>query len=85
MKSAYLLVFASLAICNLPHCKGQSVTEDDPDHRTIDDMILEKAESLLLRSILKKIQGDGSTYGKTLHILAKSELVPIHHKKYKGK
>ncbi|XP_072305770.1 pro-thyrotropin-releasing hormone [Eucyclogobius newberryi] len=65
MKSTYLLVFASLAVCNLPHCKGQSLTEDDPDHRTIDDIILQKAESLLLRSILKKIQGDDERYGGT--------------------
>uniref|UniRef100_A0A8C6WQA6 Pro-thyrotropin-releasing hormone n=1 Tax=Neogobius melanostomus TaxID=47308 RepID=A0A8C6WQA6_9GOBI len=62
MKSTYLLVFASLAVCNLPLCKGQSLTEDDTDHRTIDDIILQKAESLLLRSILKNIQGDGNRY-----------------------
>lgn len=62
MKSTYLLVFASLAVCNLPICKGQSLAEDDPDHRTIDDIILQKAQSLLLRSILKKIQGDGNRY-----------------------
>ncbi|XP_020778121.1 pro-thyrotropin-releasing hormone [Boleophthalmus pectinirostris] len=65
MKSTYLLVLASLAVCNLPHCNGQSLTEDDPDHRTIDDIILQKAESLLLRSILKKIQGDDERYEGT--------------------
>ncbi|CAL1605572.1 unnamed protein product [Knipowitschia caucasica] len=62
MKSTYLLVLASLAVCNLPRCAGQTLTEEEPDHRTIDDIILQKAESLLLRSILKKIQGEDERY-----------------------
>ncbi|KAK7884873.1 hypothetical protein WMY93_027996 [Mugilogobius chulae] len=65
MKSTYLLVLASLAVCNLPLCKGQSLTDDDQEPRTIDDIILQKAESLLLRSILRKIQGDDERYEDT--------------------
>lgn len=67
MKSTYLLVLASLAVCNLPLCKGQSlvgfVGEDESDQKTIDDIILQKAESLLLRSILQKMQGEDDRYG----------------------
>uniref|UniRef100_A0A8C6TPW2 Pro-thyrotropin-releasing hormone n=1 Tax=Neogobius melanostomus TaxID=47308 RepID=A0A8C6TPW2_9GOBI len=58
MKSTYLLVFASLAVCNLPLCKGQSLTEDDTDHRTIDDIILQKAESLLFAEEEEDIDRD---------------------------
>ncbi|XP_034028619.1 pro-thyrotropin-releasing hormone [Thalassophryne amazonica] len=57
MKSACLFLLAFLAICNLTVSRGQSVPADDEtDRRTIDDIILQRAESLLLRSIIRKMQ-----------------------------
>ncbi|KAM4563742.1 pro-thyrotropin-releasing hormone [Odontesthes bonariensis] len=58
MKSASLLFLASLAICKLTVSDGQGISaEEGTDRRTtIDDIILQRAESLLLRSILKKLQ-----------------------------
>ncbi|KAM8863087.1 pro-thyrotropin-releasing hormone [Spinachia spinachia] len=59
MKSTCLLVLALLVVCNFTVSGGQGVpAEDDTDGRTIDDIILQRAESLLLRSILKKIQDE---------------------------
>uniref|UniRef100_A0A667YG81 Pro-thyrotropin-releasing hormone n=1 Tax=Myripristis murdjan TaxID=586833 RepID=A0A667YG81_9TELE len=59
MKSTCLLILASLTVCNLALSGGQ---DDAGDGRTIDDIILQRAESLLLGSILKKIKdGDGRT------------------------
>ncbi|XP_034731877.1 pro-thyrotropin-releasing hormone [Etheostoma cragini] len=59
MKSTCLLILASLVVCNLTVCGGQGVpAEDETDGRTLDDIILERAESILLRSILKKIQDE---------------------------
>ncbi|XP_047439513.1 pro-thyrotropin-releasing hormone [Mugil cephalus] len=65
MKSTCLLILASLMFCNLTVSGGQGISaEDDTDRRTIDDIILQKAESLLLRSILKKLQDeDGRNEG----------------------
>ncbi|KAM9350539.1 pro-thyrotropin-releasing hormone [Symphorus nematophorus] len=68
MKSTCLLILASLALCNLTVCGGQGIpTEDETDRRTIDDIILQRAESLLIQSILKKMQeedgrNEGSSY-----------------------
>ncbi|KAF3697053.1 Pro-thyrotropin-releasing hormone-A [Channa argus] len=59
MKSTCLLILASLVVCNLALSNGQGISaEDEADHRTIDDIILQRAESLLLRSILKKMQDE---------------------------
>ncbi|XP_056240891.1 pro-thyrotropin-releasing hormone [Seriola aureovittata] len=59
MKSTCLLILASLVLCNLTVCGGQGIpAEDETDLRTIDDIILQRAESLLLRSILKKMQDE---------------------------
>ncbi|XP_041859989.1 pro-thyrotropin-releasing hormone [Melanotaenia boesemani] len=60
MKSACLLILASLAICNLTISEGQGIpSEEETDRRTtIDDIILQRAETLLLRSILKKLQDE---------------------------
>lgn len=59
MKSTCLLILAFLALCNLTVCGGQGIPADDEtDRRTIDDIILQRAENLLLRSILKKIQDE---------------------------
>lgn len=57
MKSTCLLILASLVLCNLALSGGQGIAaEDEADHRTIDDIILQRAERLLLRSILKNMQ-----------------------------
>ncbi|KAF7664858.1 hypothetical protein LDENG_00161670 [Lucifuga dentata] len=57
--STGLLILASLAVCNLAVCRGQSPpAEGELDHRTIDDIVLQRAENLLLRSILKTIKDE---------------------------
>ncbi|KAM9344225.1 pro-thyrotropin-releasing hormone [Pholidichthys leucotaenia] len=59
MKSACVVILASLMVCNLTVSGGQGVpSEDERDRKTIDDLILERAESLLLRSIIKKLQDE---------------------------
>ncbi|XP_023128920.2 pro-thyrotropin-releasing hormone [Amphiprion ocellaris] len=65
MKSTCLLILASLTVCNLAVSGGQGIpAEDETDRRTIDDIILQRAENLLLRSILKKLQEeDGRNEG----------------------
>ncbi|XP_070767054.1 pro-thyrotropin-releasing hormone [Enoplosus armatus] len=67
MKSTCLLILASLVVCNLTVSGGQGFPdEDETDQRTIDDIILQRAESLLLRSILKKMQDeDGRNEGSS--------------------
>ncbi|CAL8367696.1 unnamed protein product [Lota lota] len=63
MKSTYLLILASLTVGNLTGSRGQGMPADDGtvDHKTIDDIILQRAETILLRSILEKIQEEGET------------------------
>ncbi|KAK5863782.1 hypothetical protein PBY51_000787 [Eleginops maclovinus] len=62
MKSTCLLILASLVVCNMTVCGGQGFPADEEtDGRTIDDIILQRAESLLLRSILRKMQDE---YGR---------------------
>ncbi|XP_019951821.1 pro-thyrotropin-releasing hormone isoform X1 [Paralichthys olivaceus] len=57
MKSICLLLLASLVLCNLAVSGGQGIpADDDTDRRTIDDILLQRAGSLLIRSILKKMQ-----------------------------
>ncbi|XP_054623747.1 pro-thyrotropin-releasing hormone [Dunckerocampus dactyliophorus] len=60
MKMTCLFVLASVLVCNLKMvCKGQSISaEEEPDQRTVDDLLHHSAESLLLRSILRKMQGE---------------------------
>ncbi|GAA6216399.1 thyrotropin releasing hormone [Lates japonicus] len=59
MKSTCLLILASVVLCNLAVSGGQGIpAEDETDRRTIDDIILQRAESLLLQSILKKMQDE---------------------------
>ncbi|XP_041802385.1 pro-thyrotropin-releasing hormone [Chelmon rostratus] len=67
MKSTCLLILASLVVCNLAMCGGQGIpAEDETDRGTIDDIILQRAESLLLQSILKKLQDeDGRNEGSS--------------------
>uniref|UniRef100_A0A3Q2YUC2 Pro-thyrotropin-releasing hormone n=1 Tax=Hippocampus comes TaxID=109280 RepID=A0A3Q2YUC2_HIPCM len=58
MKSTRLLFLASVLVCNLMTARGgaQSISsEEEPDPRTTEDLLLRRAESLLLRSILRKI------------------------------
>ncbi|XP_042348129.1 pro-thyrotropin-releasing hormone [Plectropomus leopardus] len=70
MKSTCLLILASLVVCNLTLSGGQGIPADEEtDGRTIDDIILQRAESLLLRSILKKMQDDdGRSEGSSSQI-----------------
>lgn len=64
MKSTCVLILASLVVCNLAVCGGQGLPdEDETDRMTIDDIILQRAESLLLRSILKKMQNEDGRGG----------------------
>lgn len=64
MKSTCLFMLASLAVSNLTVCGGQSIpNEDETDRRTMDDIVLQRAESLLLRSILKKLQDEDDRSG----------------------
>jgi len=64
MKSTCLLIWAFLALCNFTASGGQGVpAEAETDGRTIDNIILQRAESLLLRSILKKIQDEDGRNG----------------------
>ncbi|XP_034551607.1 pro-thyrotropin-releasing hormone [Notolabrus celidotus] len=66
MKSTCLLIWASLVVWNLSMCGAQGPPDDDMDRVTIDDIILQRAESLLLRSILNKIQEeDGRNEGSS--------------------
>ncbi|XP_020485251.1 pro-thyrotropin-releasing hormone [Labrus bergylta] len=67
MKSTCLLILASLVVYNLNVCVGQGLpAEDETDRVTIDDIILQRAESLLLRSILSKMQEeDGRNEGSS--------------------
>lgn len=65
MRSTCLLVLASVVVCNLTGSEGQTIlAEDETDPRTIDDIILERAESLLLRSIIRKMQDEDGRNGK---------------------
>nr|XP_057908625.1 pro-thyrotropin-releasing hormone isoform X2 [Doryrhamphus excisus] len=64
MKSTCLFILASVLVCNLKMvCRGQSISvEEEPDQRTVDDLLHHGAESLLLRSILQKMQGEEDGY-----------------------
>ncbi|KAJ8016173.1 hypothetical protein DPEC_G00004450 [Dallia pectoralis] len=67
MKSACLIIVASFAVCHLTLARGQGIPpeEETGDRQTIDDIILQRAESLLLRSILQKIEEeDGANDGE---------------------
>ncbi|XP_064154437.1 pro-thyrotropin-releasing hormone [Anguilla rostrata] len=62
MKPACLVLLASLTVCNLTMNLGQNISEEDnvENRATLDEM-LQRADNLLLRSILKKIGEDEST------------------------
>ncbi|XP_056130984.1 pro-thyrotropin-releasing hormone [Lampris incognitus] len=62
MRSTSLLILASLVVCHLTVSGGQSIPAEDEarQRETIDDIILQRAESLLLRSILQKIEDEHS-------------------------
>ncbi|KAM8830038.1 pro-thyrotropin-releasing hormone isoform 1-T2 [Synchiropus picturatus] len=67
MKPTGLLILASVIVWNLTTSSGQGVpTVDETDPRTIDDFILQRAESLLLRSLLRKMQDEDDTDGGLL-------------------
>lgn len=62
MKSTCLLILASFVVCNLSACGAQGTPDEEMDQLTIDDITLQRAEGLLLRSILKMMQNeDGMT------------------------
>lgn len=64
MKSTCLLIVASVMVCNLIVCGGQGMPdEDELDRMTIDDIILQRAEGLLLQSILRKMQSENGRGG----------------------
>ncbi|XP_049609333.1 pro-thyrotropin-releasing hormone [Syngnathus scovelli] len=65
MKSTCLFCLTSFLICNLMMaCRAQSISgEEDPDPRTMNDLLLHRAESLLLRSILRKMQAEDDNDG----------------------
>lgn len=64
MKSTCLLIVASLMVCNLIACGGQDMPdEDELERMTIDDIILQRAEGLLLQSILRKLQSENGRIG----------------------
>ncbi|XP_029973733.1 pro-thyrotropin-releasing hormone isoform X2 [Salarias fasciatus] len=66
MKSTCLVILASLTICNLAVSGGQSISaEDETDRMSVDDLILQRAEGLLLRSILQKLQDEDGRNGYT--------------------
>lgn len=60
MKSTCLFIVTSLVVCNLAVCGAQQGIPDEHEAHglTIDDIILQRAEGLLLRSMLKKIQSN---------------------------
>lgn len=64
MKSTCLLIVASVMVCNLIVCGGQGMPdEDELDRMTIDDIILQRAEGLLLESILRKMRSENGRSG----------------------
>lgn len=64
MKSTCLLIVASVMVCNLIVCGGQGMPdEDELDRMTIDDIILQRAEALLLQSILRKMRSENGRSG----------------------
>ncbi|XP_029995675.1 pro-thyrotropin-releasing hormone [Sphaeramia orbicularis] len=63
MKPTCLLILASFLVCTLTISTGQSFpAEDETDQRTTDDIVLQRAESLLLRAILRKMQDEDGRY-----------------------
>ncbi|XP_015250216.1 PREDICTED: thyrotropin releasing hormone [Cyprinodon variegatus] len=60
MKPASLFVLASFLICNLAVSEEQGLPAEDEMDRstTIDNIILQRAQDILLRSILKKLQNE---------------------------
>ena len=70
MKSAYLLLLAAVAVCNFTVNQAQSIpSEADLEERPTLRDILQRVESLLIRSIIRKIEEEDSENGKK-HFLA---------------
>lgn len=64
MKSTCLLVVASVMVCNFILCGGQGMPDEyELDRMTIDDIILQRAEDLVLQSILRKMQSENGRSG----------------------
>lgn len=65
MKSAYLLLLAAVAVCDFSVNHAQSIPSDtDLEERPTLRDILQRAESLLIRSIIRKIEEDDNGHGK---------------------
>lgn len=70
MKSTCLFILASVVVCNLIVCGGQGIPdEDELDQMTIDDIMLRRAEGLLLQSILRKMQSEDGRSGVYISFL----------------
>lgn len=64
MKSTCLIILVSLAVCNLTVARGQSIPDQEKTgDRQIDDIILQRAEGILLRSILKMTEDEDGVNG----------------------
>ncbi|XP_051911583.1 pro-thyrotropin-releasing hormone [Hippocampus zosterae] len=67
MKWTRLLFLACVLLCNLTAARGgaRSISsEEEPDPRTAEDLLLRRAESLLLRSVLRKMQAQDDKSGE---------------------
>lgn len=64
MKSTCLIILVSLAVYNLTVARGQSIPDQEKTgDRQIDDIILQRAEGILLRSILKMTEDEDGVNG----------------------
>lgn len=79
MKSTCLLILASVVVCNLVVCGGQGIPdEDELDRMAVDDIILRRAEGLLLQSILRKMQSEDGRSGVYIYFPIFSPPPPTH-------
>lgn len=78
MRSTCLLLLASVWFCHRGHTVGQNLpSEDQTERRTIDELLLDRAESLLLSSILQQVQdGDDRDGGSNSGFVGDWYLVP---------
>ncbi|MGH0153354.1 UNVERIFIED_CONTAM: hypothetical protein FKN15_028088 [Acipenser sinensis] len=65
MRSACLILLASLTVCNLTVNLGQRVSDEgETEERVPLDEILQRAENLIIRSILKKMEVEDTVNGQ---------------------
>lgn len=64
MRAACLILLSSLAVCSLRGIQCQNIpSEEDPGERPSLDEILQRAQTLLMRSILKKMEDEENADG----------------------